>query len=44
MNKYFDHLPVSSTWHAITINFQLDGNSQQKDYSVWLDNLAFYYW
>lgn len=44
VNKVFPKMGVDSTWHAITINFQLDGDSQMDDYSVWLDNLGFYYW
>jgi hypothetical protein len=30
-------------WHGITINYQMDGNSQQSDYTVFVDKLNFTY-
>lgn len=44
VNKYYAPGPINSTWHAITVNFQLDGDSNMDDYSVWVDNLSFYHW
>lgn len=31
-------------WYGVTINYQIDGNSKQQSYSVYLDNLNFTYW
>ena len=36
--------PTSTNWYGVTINYQQDGNYQQKPYSIWLDNLNFTYW
>jgi hypothetical protein len=36
--------PTSTGWYGVTINYQMDGNSSQQPYSVWLDNLNFTYW
>jgi hypothetical protein len=38
-------LPHGSTpnWYGVSINFQMDGNSQQESYKVYLDNLTFSY-
>jgi hypothetical protein len=30
-------------WYGVTINYQMDGNSQQSPYTVYLDNLTFTY-
>ena len=35
--------PTNTSWYGMTINYQMDGNSLQKDYSVYLDKLNFYY-
>lgn len=35
--------PTNTSWYGMTINYQMDGNSAQKDYSVYLDKLNFYY-
>jgi hypothetical protein len=35
--------PTATTWYGMTINYQMDGNSQQQPYSVYLDNLNFSY-
>src|SRR5579862_5253064 len=32
-----------SNWYGITINYQMDGNYQQASYSVYLDQLTFWY-
>jgi len=32
-----------SNWYGITINYQMDGNYQQAPYSVYLDQLTFWY-
>lgn len=36
--------PTSTSWNGITINYQMDGNSSQQGYSVYLDKLNFSYW
>jgi len=36
--------PTSTSWYGVTINYQMDGNSSQTPYSVYLDNLTFKYW
>jgi hypothetical protein len=36
--------PTPTTWYGVTINYQQDGNYEQKPYSVWLDELNFSYW
>ena len=40
----YSESPTSTSWHGITINYQMDGNASQQPYSVWLDNLNFNYW
>ncbi|HEY1800009.1 MAG TPA: hypothetical protein VGG46_03655 [Terriglobales bacterium] len=35
--------PTATTWYGMTINYQMDGNSKQQPYSVYLDNLNFSY-
>jgi hypothetical protein len=36
--------PTNTNWHAVTINYQQDGNRTQQGYSIWLDRLNFSYW
>lgn len=36
--------PTSTSWHGITVNYQMDGNQWQKPYTVYLDQLNFTYW
>lgn len=31
-------------WYGVTVNYQMDGNSSQKAYSVSLDDMKFSYW
>jgi len=38
------YAPTSTSWFGVTINYQMDGNSSQTPYSVYLDNLTFRYW
>jgi hypothetical protein len=33
--------PTPTTWYGITLNYQMDGNSKQQPYSVYLDKLNF---
>lgn len=43
---YFDKwdAPGSTSWNAVTVNFQLDGDYAMHDYSVWVDKFNFIYW
>ena len=38
----FDH-PSATTWYGMTINYQMDGNSAQEPYTVYLDKISFSY-
>jgi hypothetical protein len=38
------YAPTSTSWYGVTINYQMDGNSAQTPYSVYLDDLTFRYW
>ena len=43
LNKYYS--PYSTPgWYGVVINFQLDGDYKQSDYSVYLDKLNFTYY
>jgi hypothetical protein len=42
LNKYYS--PRSTDWTGLTLNFQMDGNKDMEDYSVWLDNFTFKWW
>ena len=44
INKYYSPGSVPLSWWGITVNFQLDGNSKQSPYTVYLDNFNFTYW
>ena len=35
---------IASNWHGMVINFQLDGNAAQNDFSVYLDHLNITYY
>jgi hypothetical protein len=38
------YAPTSTSWYGVTVNYQMDGNSSQTPYKVYLDNLTFKYW
>ncbi len=42
LNWTFPHGSAQG-WYGVTINYQMDGNSQQNSYNVYLDNLTFSY-
>jgi len=42
VNKTFNHFTASG-WYGLVVNFQLDGNSTQTDYSVYADKLNLTY-
>lgn len=43
LNLKFPPGTAPSNWNGVTINYQMDGNSKQDPYSVYLDNLTFSY-
>ena len=42
LNHYYDHGSAPG-WYGITVNYQMDGNSKQSPYGVYLDELTFSY-
>ena len=42
LNWTFEH-GSASNWYGVTVNFQMDGNSKQDSYNVYLDNLTLSY-
>ena len=43
LNSTYPAGTAPSTWCGVTINYQMDGDSQQNAYSVYLDQLTFSY-
>ena len=43
VNAYYDPGTAPSDWYGITVNYQMDGNYEQSPYSVYLDELTFWY-
>ena len=44
INRYFNPAGAPGSWYGVTLNFQMDGNSHQTPYSVYLDKLQLNYW
>jgi hypothetical protein len=44
LNRTYSPGTCPSGWWGITVNYQLDGNYQQADYTTYLDNFNFSYW
>lgn len=42
VNKYY--WPKSTSWKGLGIDYQMDGDSHQTDYSTWLDKVNVKYW
>ncbi len=42
VNRY--RYPTASSWNGFSIDFQMDGDYAQHDYSAWLDKLNVNYW
>jgi Bacterial Ig domain len=42
INRYY--YAKSSSVNELNVAFQMDGNSDQTDYSVWVDKITLYYW
>lgn len=43
LNWTFEHGGAQNDWSGVTVNYQMDGNSRQDSYSVYLDNLTLTY-
>ena len=43
VDRYFPPFSVGN-WYGITANYQMDGNSKQSPYSVYVDKFSFTYW
>jgi len=43
LNWTYDHGSAPSSWWGVTVNYQMDGNSKQSPYTVYLDELTFTY-
>ena len=46
-NKHYLNWYNSSTatsWKGVTVNYQLDGNYRQQNYSTWVDKMSLSYW
>ena len=44
INRAYSPTTAPSSWYGVTLNFQMDGNSTQSPYSVYLDKLNLNYW
>jgi hypothetical protein len=43
LNATYPHGTAPSNWYGVTLNYQMDGDSKQDAYSVYIDNLSFSY-
>jgi len=44
INRYFPPFSVPGSWYGITVNYQMDGNSKQSPYTIYVDELSLTYW
>jgi hypothetical protein len=44
INKTFAPFAVPVGWWGVTVNYQMDGNSEQAANATYLDNFTFTYW
>jgi hypothetical protein len=44
INRYYAPGSAPGGWWGITVNYQMDGNSNQTAYTTYLDNFNFTYW
>jgi hypothetical protein len=42
LNWYYPS--TATTWSGVTVNYQMDGNFQQANYSTWVDKMILNYW
>ena len=42
LNRYYS--PTSTSFSAVTVNYQMDGNKSATDYYTWLNKLTLKYW
>jgi len=43
LDRYFPPFGVGN-WYGVTANYQMDGNSKQSPYSVYVDKFSLTYW
>ncbi len=43
LNSTYPHGSAPSNWYGVTVNYQMDGDSRQDAYSVYLDEVTFSY-
>jgi hypothetical protein len=36
--------PTATTWNGVTVNYQMDGDYKQTNYSTWVDKMTLTYW
>jgi hypothetical protein len=44
VNRYYQASSAPSSWWGVTVNYQMDGNYQQRPYSTYLDGFSLTYW
>jgi hypothetical protein len=42
LNWYY--APTATTWSGVTVNYQIDGDYRQDNYSTWVDKMSLIYW
>jgi len=42
LNWYY--APTATTWSGVTVNYQMDGDYRQDNYSTWVDKMSLVYW
>jgi hypothetical protein len=42
LNTYYDS--TATTWNGVTVNYQMDGDYKQTNYSTWVDKMTLTYW
>jgi hypothetical protein len=42
LNWYY--APTATTWSGVTVNYQLDGDYRQDNYSTWVDKMSLTTW
>lgn len=44
VNKYYAHGTAPKSWYGVSVNYQMDGNKNQTDYSTYVDDFSLTYW
>jgi hypothetical protein len=42
LNWYY--APTATTWSGVSVNYQMDGDYRQDNYSTWVDKMSLVYW